>query len=75
MDYPNARGVTGIAYLVKASQLFKDPKTVEQSGEYYDKARNSGINRWQIKDNCSKYCSDIARMLKAHKKFNSEQPI
>lgn len=75
MDYPMARGITGLAYLVKASQLFKDKKTSDQAPEYLNKAKAYGLDKWYIKDNCDKFCEDIAEMLKAYREENSKVPI
>ncbi|PCJ95229.1 MAG: hypothetical protein COA45_12330 [Zetaproteobacteria bacterium] len=75
MQYPMARAVTGMAYLVKASQLFKNENTRKQSKKYIRKALSYGIDQWYIKDHCGKFCADIARMGKAYKETRSEKPL
>ncbi|PCI57220.1 MAG: hypothetical protein COB36_02855 [Alphaproteobacteria bacterium] len=75
MRYPMAQGVTGMAYLVKASQLFKNESTRKQAEKYIRKALSYGIDQWYIKDNCRKFCADIARMGKAYKAARSKKPI
>lgn len=75
MQYPMAQGITGMAYLVKASQLFKNESTRKKSKKYIRKALSYGIDQWYIKDHCEKFCTDIARMNKAYKAARSKKPI
>lgn len=75
MQYPMAQGVTGMAYLVKASQLYKDEDTRKKAKKYIRIALSYGIDQWYIKDNCGNFCADIARMGKAYKEARSEKPI
>lgn len=75
MPYPMAQVTTGMAYMVKASQLYKDKSTRNKSKKYIKKALSYGIDQWYIKDNCRKFCADISLMIKEYKSESSKKPI
>lgn len=75
MNYPLGRYTTGMAYLVKASQLFKQKESIELVEKYIEKALSYGINSWYIKDNCNEFCGDIVNMVKAYNEHNAQEPI
>lgn len=75
LNYPRARCVTGMAHLVKASQLFKDKDTRSKAKLYVQKAKSYGLNKGYIENKCETFCDDINTMLRTYKKMESQQPI
>ena len=75
MNYPLARIILGMAYLVKASQLYKQKAPDDQVKENMRKAKSYGLDKWIIREKCDEFCDDIKDMLNAYRKHKEQEPI
>ena len=71
MDYPVARNNLSLAYLIRASKLFKSGN-VTAARKDYQSARSIGLNGSHLMKYCVKYCSDIKEMMAIFQAKNGE---
>jgi len=74
-EFSSAKSITGMAYLIKASQLFKDQDKVQEAVSYLKKAYALGVDTYLANNSCGSFCHDTKRMLKAYAKYKQEDPI
>lgn len=65
-DNRDARGLAGIIYLSKASQLNKKEGLSENVRKHMNAAKVLGVHRWMVMFSCGLYCDDIAALLDDH---------
>lgn len=58
-----ARWIGGVAYLAKASQIFKKEGLSSEVRKYINTAKMLGLSKWCAMLQCGLYCNDIAHLL------------
>ena len=61
MDYPMARNVTGLAYLIKAVEKLSDKKK-DESFSFYERSRELGVTDDYVSGDCMTFCSEIEKL-------------